>query len=272
VVDVLIVPEKIARAVFGLLFESSGEAAFVVDLRTQRIVAANVRASDMLAREPGSLVGMALGELSCEPERDLLAQGHYEEVALRRGDDYPLYVAMEVAHVETTEHGPLAACMARDMSERRLLESELLAKHSALFAAHAELEKAHAQLTETKGELERRNHEIAMLAWRATMGEVVAGIAHHLNNPVGALASTVRRLESVAHRVPAELRGEQLRLLGRVAQISRRIESNVAAIVEAIRVNAIDDANGLPELPPELADRLALFAGRLDDIPSKDPS
>jgi len=69
-------------------------------------------------------------------------------------------------------------CRAR-YSERRLLERELVAKHAALYAAHADLERAHAQLGEAKRELEARNQQIALLAWRAAMGELVAGIAHH---------------------------------------------------------------------------------------------
>lgn len=263
--------DKIARAVFGLLFETSAEAVFVVDRRTQRIVSSNVRAADMLAREPGSLMGMPLAELSCEPERDLLAHGHYEEVALRRGDDYPIYVELEVAHVDTEEHGPLAAYMARDTSERRLLEQELHAKHTALYTAYADLERAHAQLSDTKSELETRNHEIAMLAWRAAMGELVAGIAHHLNNPVGALASTVRRLEKLATQIPGDVRTECERLLTRVAQITHRIEHNVAAIVQASRSNAMEDGGAKGrELPPELASVLSTFAERMDDIPTKE--
>src|SRR5207249_3487494 len=142
------------------------------------------------------LVGMPLDQLSFEA-RDLRAPGHYEDVALRRGDDYPIYVALQVAHLETDEHGAVAAYMARDISERRLLEDELQAKHTALFTAHADLERAHGHLEIAKLELETRNHEVALLAWRAAMGELVAGIAHHLNNPVGALASTVRRLETI---------------------------------------------------------------------------
>jgi PAS domain S-box-containing protein len=261
------VSDRIARAVFGLLFETSAEAVFVVDRRTQRIVSANVRAGDMLARESSSLIDMPLAELSAEPERDLLAHGHYEEVALHRGDGYPIYVELEVAHVETDEHGPLAAYMARDTSERRLLEQELHAKHTALYSAYADLERAHAQLSETKHELENRNHEIAMLAWRAAMGELVAGIAHHLNNPVGALASTVRRLQKLVPQLPEELRAEHDRLLTRVSQIARRIESNVAAIVQASRS---DGSSPGREVPPEIATVLASFSERMDDIPTKE--
>jgi len=211
-------------------------------------------------------------ELSCEPDRDLMSQGHYEEVALRRSDDFPVHVEMEVAHVDHPEYGALAAYMARDTTERRLLENELLAKHAALYTAHAELEKAHKQLNDTKVELERRNHDIAMLAWRAAMGEVVAGIAHHLNNPVGALSSTVRLLDRLTEKLPAELRVEYTRLLTRISQIARRIESNVGAIEQATRANAIDDENGRPELPPELANVLSSFSERMDDIPTKEKS
>jgi PAS domain S-box-containing protein len=255
--------------VFGLLFETSPDAALIVHRGSGRVVSANVRAADMFAHRTDELVGAMFEDLVLEPERDLSQPGRYEDVSLRRGDDYPVYVTMQVAHIETSDHGELAAYMARDTSERRLLESEVIAKHTALFIAHAELERAHAQLGETKAELEHRNHEIAMLAWRAAMGELVAGIAHHLNNPVGALASTVRRLALLTANLPIEVRGDFERLLQRVQQISRRIESNVAAIVHASRVNAVD-TTGRPELPPELATVLSTFAEQLDDIPTKE--
>lgn len=264
--------DRIAHAVFGLLFENSPDAAFIVDRASRRLVSANVRAADMLARSLDELTSLPLAALEHEAGRDLLAAGHYEDVALRRADDYPVYVQLRVAFVDSPEHGALAAYLARDTSERRVLEQELQAKHSALFAAYADLARAHGQLTDTKAELEHRNREIAMLAWRAAMGELVAGIAHHLNNPVGALASTIRRLELWAAQLPHDVRGEPDRLLARVTQIARRIEHNVAAIVQATRTNAIDDGAGSSELPPELATVLASFVERLDDIPTKDPS
>jgi signal transduction histidine kinase len=263
------VADLIAREVFGLLFETSSEAVFIVDRSAQRIVSANARAAEMLSRQVDSLIGVALDELVLE-DRDLRAPGHYEDVALRGGDDYPVYVELNVAHVQLDDH-ELVACTARDTSQRRVLERELVAKHSALFTAHAELERAHAQLSATKRELETRNEEIALLAWRAAMGELVAGIAHHLNNPVGALASTLRRLTSQVAQLPEVHRGELDRLLVRVGQIARRIESNVAAIVHASRANG-QPAPTHPELPPELAHVLSTFAEQLEEIPTKDQS
>jgi len=266
------VSDRIAEKVFGLLFENSPDAAFVVERAHWRVVSANMRAVDLFARDHEDLLGMSLAELSYDPERDLSLPGHYEDVTFKRSDDYPIYVALQVAHLDTVEHGPVAAYQARDISERRLLEDELQAKHSALFTAHAELEKAHASLEIAKLELETRNHEIALLAWRAAMGELVAGIAHHLNNPVGALTSTIRRLGQLSVKLPPELKVEQERLLNRVNQIARRIESNVAAIVQASRSNTFEDVHNRPELPEELQVVLATFAERMDDIPTKGQS
>jgi len=266
------VSDRIAKRVFGLLFETSPDAAFVVERKHWKVVSANLRTVDMFARDADELFGMTIQELSYDAERDLTLPGRYEDVTFRGSDDYPIYVALQVAHLEIAEHGPVAAYMARDISERRRLEDELQSKHSALFTAHGELEKAHAALEIAKLELETRNHEIALLAWRAAMGELVAGIAHHLNNPVGALASTVRRLGQLSAKLPDELRVEQERLLSRVNQIARRIETNVAAIVQASRSNTFEDVHNRPELPRELEVVLATFAERMDDIPTKGQS
>jgi signal transduction histidine kinase len=261
------VADRIAREVFGLLFETSSEAVFIVDPATQRIVSANARAAEMLSREVDSLIGVSLDGLELEG-RDLRSPGHYEDVALRGSDDYPVYVGLNVVHLEVDGRA-LAAYSARDTSERRLLQRELVAKHSALYTAHADLERAHAQLSATKQELEARNQEIALLAWRAAMGELVAGIAHHLNNPVGALASTLRRLEGLVRALPDAHRGELERLLVRVAQLARRIESTVATIVTASRSTA-QRVPGGRELPPELVSVLSMFTEQLEDIPTKE--
>lgn len=258
--------DPLAREVFGLLFETSSEALWLVDRLSQRVIAANVRAAEMLSREIGSLIGTQLAALAYE-DRDLSFPGHYEDVALRGSDDYPVYAELHVVHV-AVDGRALAACSARDTSERRTLQRELVAKHSALYTAHADLERAHLQLHATKQELEARNQEIALIAWRGAMGELVAGIAHHLNNPVGALASTLRRLGTALAGVPDAQRGEVDRLLGRVHALTRRIEATVNAIVRASQATA----GARPELPPELASVLSTFAGQLDEIPTKDQS
>ena len=240
--------DAIAREVFGLLFDTSSDAVFVVDRTTERIVSANLRTAELLHAEVGALIGVSLSELVGDRERDLGSPGRYEDVALRGSDGYPVYVELYVSHVRTQGAGELAAYAARDTSERRLLERELVAKHTALYTAHAELERAHAELGAAKRELEATNQQLALLAWRAALGELVAGIAHHLNNPVGALASTLRRMSDAIAQLPDDARGEIDRQLVRVVELTRRIEAKVAAIVQASRSIAQAGAAG-HELP-----------------------
>jgi PAS domain S-box-containing protein len=261
------VSDPIARAVFGLMFETSTEALFISDAEG-RIVSANVRVAELLAIEVGEVIGRTFDQIAFEP-RDVSFDGRYEEVALRRGDDYPVFVTLTVSHIHDGELGELTAFTARDTTERRLLERELVAKHSALFAAHADLEAAYAQLRAAQHELENRNREIAMLAWRAAVGELVAGIAHHLNNPLGALLSTTRHLGERLGGLPADNRADIERLLARITKVATRIESNVNAIVKASRSAT---GAGSPALPPELSTVFETLSSRLDDIPTKDPS
>ncbi|MEO6777330.1 MAG: PAS domain-containing protein [Kofleriaceae bacterium] len=261
--------DSIARAVFGLMFESSTEALFIADRATGRVVSANVRVAELLARDIGEVLGRRVDQLTFEP-RDLTYDGCYEEVAFRRGDDYPVFVTLTVSHIQDGEHGDLTAFAARDTTERRMLENELVAKHSALFAAHADLEAAYKQLRETQRELEHRNREIAMLGWRAAVGELVAGIAHHLNNPVGALQSTTRTMTDRIAKLPVEHRPELDRLNSRITKIALRVESNVNAIIKASRSATTDSPP--TELPRELDSVIETLAKRLDDIPTKDPS
>jgi signal transduction histidine kinase len=262
------VSDAIARAVFGLMFETSTEALFIIDNAHGRIVSANVRVAELLAMDVGQVVGRTLDQIAFEA-RDVSFDGRYEEVALRRGDDYPVFVTLTVAHIRGEDLGDYTAFTARDTTERRLLERELVAKHSALFAAHADLEGAYAQLRAAQHELENRNREIAMLAWRAAVGELVAGIAHHLNNPLGALLSTTRHLGERVNDLPLEKRAELERLMARITKVATRIESNVNAIVKASRSAT---GAGRPELPPELSNVFETLSNRLDDIPTKDPS
>lgn len=260
--------DAIAGAVFGLMFETSTEALFVVDNARGAIVSANVRVAELLAREIGDVVGLAFDQIIFEP-RDLSCDGRYEEVALRRADDYPVYVTLSVARIRDPWLGDYTAFAARDTTERHALERELVAKHSALFAAHADLEATYARLSDAQRELENRNREIALLAWRAAVGELVAGVAHHLNNPLGALLSTARHLGERVRALPADQRADLEALIARIGKIAIRIESNVNAIVAASRSSA-----GSPplELPPELTSANESLAKRLDDIPTKDPS
>jgi PAS domain S-box-containing protein len=274
------VPSRpVADAVFGLLFDCGFEAAFVVARADRRIVAANQRFEELLGRTTADVVGEPVTAVIAFDAGDIRDPsvldhpGHYEDVPLTQVDGYPLYVTLTVAHVEHPELGPLAACLARDTTERGALERELLAKHSALYAAHAELERTVGELRATQRQLEDKNHEMSVMAgqlsrfgWRAAIGELCAGIAHNLNNPVGALLSTLRTLGIKVAATDRPDRAELEALLTRARTAATRIEEHVAAVVSVNRTGSLDAAPRTLDLAHELDTALTLFAGRLGPI------
>ncbi|HVV87273.1 MAG TPA: ATP-binding protein [Kofleriaceae bacterium] len=275
----MLASRPVADAVFGLLFDCGFEAAFVVALADRRVIAANQRFEELLGRPNADVVGQPVTSVLAFEVGDLRDSsilehpGHYEDVALTKDDGYPLYVTLTVAHVEHPELGQVAACLARDTTERGALERELLAKHSALYAAHAELERLVGELRTTQRQLEDRNHEISVMAgqvsrfgWRAAIGELCAGIAHNLNNPVGALLSTLRTLGLKVAASDRPDKAELEALLTRARTSATRIEEHVAAVVSVNRVGSLDAAPRNLDLAHELDTALTLFSGRLGPI------
>ena len=269
----------VAEVVFGLLFDCGFEAAFVVARSDRTVVSANRRFEELIGRPAAELIGLSVDAvLMIDGERHGAAivdhPGHYEDVAVQQSDGYPRYVELTVAHVEHPQLGALAACLARDTTERRELERDLLAKHSALYAAHAELQRLVAELRAAQRQIADRNHEITVLAgqvsrvgWRAAIGELAAGLAHHLNNPVAALTSTLRTLGvRVAAHPDHPGRADLEQLIDRARGVAVRIEEHVAAVVRLHRAGSFDCEPRWLDLGRELDTALAMFSGRLDRI------
>jgi PAS domain S-box-containing protein len=262
--------------VFGVLFDHCSEAVFTVDLDRRVVTSANARLEDLVGRSRESLVGAPVGGLFAAEAAAagvLDCAGLHDEVAMCRVDGYPVLVEMTVAHLDHGE-APIAACIARDTTERRLLERELIAKHMALHTAHAELERAVDDLTRQNRELEERHRELARLSAqlsrvtrRVIIGELSAGIAHSLNNPLAALASSHKQmLQVITEHGGADL----VRRLERFTQRSRdalaRMEQTIQAVRRAHRSGSASSATRSIDLADEVATALVLFEGRLGGI------
>lgn len=121
--------------------------------------------------------------------------------------------------------------------------SELL---SAFHAVTARLETSHEQLTgevtRLRGELAAANEALERTRRLAALGEMAAGIAHEIRNPLGAIALNARLLER-----EHELRGEAASLAGAIGVGVRRLEEivrDVLAFAREARVRPTEVGTG----------------------------
>ncbi|MEA5559550.1 PAS domain S-box protein, partial [Nodularia spumigena] len=181
-----------------LLFSSSGDAVFAVDAETGVLVRANDSLETLTGAPLSALIDRDIEVLAPAPprrevsfDRALLEHpGLYQEVRIRHVDGHDVIATVRVTHVQI-ERRRIVLCVARDETERRLLERELITKHVALLRAHQDLEVRRRELI-VLGE------QLTEVSRSAMLGEVVAEVAHALNNPLGALISSLRTLRRSA--------------------------------------------------------------------------
>lgn len=265
--------------VFGIFFEYGAEAVFTMHQESRLILSANRHLEELVGRSIHSIVGSPARRLFAEDERDgqwddriAGRAGLHEDVRLRRLDGFPVFVSLTVAHISQGDD-PLVACIARDTTERRNLERDLIAKHTALYAAHAELGRTVEQLTEAQSSLEDRNRELAALgsqfaqaAQRAAIGEFSAGIAHSMNNPMAALSSALRQISRrVERNADALLQEELSRFLQRSNGALGRMETIVDAVRRAHKSGSLPSTAQAVNIADELRTALTLFEQRIGD-------
>ena len=168
---------------------------------------------------PLLLRGEPVGLLTAGPKRSglfytagdadfLRALGHQAAIALQNAASYEELMALN-------------ANLEQRVEERT---AQLAASNDDLAAALGELRQAQVQLVQSEK--------------MASLGRLVAGVAHEINNPVSFISTSVaplrRRLERVAAAAPAELR-QALEEAEEIVSIMARGAERTAAIVQDLR-------------------------------------
>jgi signal transduction histidine kinase len=133
------------------------------------------------------------------------------------------------------------------------------------------LEQRNVELREALEKLHRAQDNLVRSEKLASMGRLVAGIAHEINNPVnavinslGPLEETVRQLAQMAHETDAELGGSAEEMMA----VVKRGAARTKAIVQALHnYSRGDDAiQREVNLERSIEDSLDLLRHRLRDV------
>ncbi len=112
--------------------------------------------------------------------------GTFEDVAILRQDGYVKIVDLSVRVADEKNHFIVA--LFRDVTEKKRMERELITKHQELRNAYIELEKKNSELKATQDTLVQAGK-------MAALGELAAGIAHELNQPLMSIRGYTQEMQ-----------------------------------------------------------------------------
>jgi PAS domain S-box-containing protein len=230
---------------YEAVFDQASDAILTI-LPDGSIDAANQAIEEMSGFLKSELIGSSISLLSPAPGRartseslpkrsrplslDLIkVPGTYEDVVILRKDGYVRFVDLSVRLVSSgpaqpgveapAGSGDLILALFRDVTEKKNMERELITKHAELRNAYFELEKKNA-------ELQAMQETLVQSGKLAALGELAAGIAHELNQPLQGIRGYAQELQYLANPTPE------------VTISLREIISNVdkmAAIIDHLR-------------------------------------
>lgn len=189
-----------SEARFRSLLELAPDAMLVFD-PSGRVALANRRAEEIFGFERGGLDGVGVEALM--PERFRAAHRHYRaeyqhhpsvrpmgaglELYAQRRDGSEMPVEISLSPVDTAEQ-PLVIAAIRDVTERKRAEADTARTHAL---------------------------ELAQAEHLATLGEIAAGLAHEIKNPLAGIAAALEVMTQESddrHEVMGEVREQVERI------------------------------------------------------------
>ncbi len=229
------------------IFEAVSDGLSISDFETGAIVAANttlwqmhgcssydefltLTSADLI--HPDSLHLFANHLEVLKSDRQFFCQG----VSLRRDGTF---FDFEVKATKCMYNGkPHALAVIRDISDRKQAEAAILEKSQELEVTLQELKQAQLQMVQNEK--------------MATLGNLVAGVAHEINNPVGFLKGSLNNAEEYIQD-----------LLAHIQCYQKHHPTTVSAVIEH---EEDIDLEFLAEDLPKLIDSMKVASERIKDI------
>mgnify|MGYP003393657712 CR=1 FL=1 len=225
-----------AKDRYEVIFDQASDAILTVRQDGQ-IDAVNQALEELTGFVRGELLGQSIEILEPKKKTEHRSKpislemcrstGRFEDVMLAQKDGFARYVDMSVRWVED-DKAPVGIILFRDLTERKSMERELITKHS-------ELQKAYFELQKKTSELQSMQETLVQSGKMAALGELAAGIAHELNQPLQAIRGYAQEIQATAlDQLACEGHAQAKSLAGGLHEIVSGVDK-MASIIEYLR-------------------------------------
>jgi PAS domain S-box-containing protein len=256
-----LVEKPAALGFYELLFEEANDAILLVDSDSGKVLSANRRLQELTGFVASELEGKSVGQLypkftakkvrSALFSEDMISHsGFYEDMAIGKKDGYLAFATLSVKTLTAEKTGGknVAFCILHDMGAKKSMERDLLAKHMELKSAYEEMERAHI-------ELKSAQEALVQAGKLAALGELAAGVAHELNQPLAGIMGFSQELARLLEKSGNDPMA--LDYAGEISKNSLRMKKIIQQLREFTR-KSVEDFQAV-DLGPVIDESLKLL-------------
>lgn len=192
----------ISRDYMDKIIQGISDALFVVDFHAV-IKMANGAACDLLGYERKELEGTHFSGIVAEGgfvENKLLnpSQGSIQNCEIdyvrKDGQKVPMYFSSSIVF-DSNHRSRDIVCIAKDITERKRFENELTTLNQELMDNEKVLSQTITDVHKAHADLKKAQMQMLHSEKLASIGQLAAGVAHEINNPLGFISSNMEVLQ-----------------------------------------------------------------------------
>lgn len=192
----------ISRDYMDKIIQGISDALFVVDFHAV-IKMANGAACDLLGYEREELEGTHFSGIVAEGgfvENKLLnpslgsIQNCEIEYVRKDGQKVPMYFSSSIVF-DSNHRSRDIVCIAKDITERKRFENELTTLNQELMDNEKVLSQTITDVHKAHADLKKAQMQMLHSEKLASIGQLAAGVAHEINNPLGFISSNMEVLQ-----------------------------------------------------------------------------